>query len=206
MHVVGTGAASGCTSPPMPTSAAAMSTWMSNVMSQYSGFTSVNNGGQWLEYFEVANYAGCTNQFPATFNGAANPSQMVTTGTNGLPVDQFTYTYQLCVIGKGAGTQVVHTTETASFTISVNAQASSTKATTESFAAFGAFINNFTECQGPLVPGTITGPQIHQRIVELWLGSYIFTIRWASPWAILVRINNNCTTWRLLAMARAPRR
>ena len=190
----GTGAASGCTSAPMPTSTTAMSAWMSSMMSQYASFTSVQNASEWLEYFEVANYSGCTNQFPATYNGVANPVQTVTTGTNGLPVDSFTYYYQLCVIGKGVGTQVVHTSEVASFTISVNAQSASTKATLESFSAFGAFINNFTECLGPLVPGTITGPQFTNGSWNFGTGSYIFTDPVgqsgadASFW-----INNNCT-------------
>lgn len=190
----GSGAATGCTSAPMSTLATTMSTWMSNVTSQYANFTRVENGGPWQESFEVANFPGCTNQFPATYNGVSNPVQTATTNSStGLPVDTFTYTYQLCVIGKGVGTQVVHTSETGNFTIAVQAQSSSTKATQTSFSAFGAFINNFPPCTAPLVQGTLTGPQFTNGAWQFGTGTYIFTDpvgqsnAKADFW-----INNNC--------------
>jgi Tfp pilus assembly protein PilX len=190
----GAGAGAGCTSTPLPTGAANMTTWMSNMMGQYSSFMAVQNGGNWREYFEVGNYSGCTNQFPSTFNGVSNPVQMVTTSpATGLPVDSFTYYYQLCVVGKGAGTQISHTSETGSFTIAVGAQSAANKTVLESFSAFGAFIDNFSNCLGPLVPGTITGPQFTNGAWNFGSGSYIFTDpvgqsnAQASYW-----FNNNC--------------
>ncbi len=47
--------------------------------------------------------------------------------------------------------------ETGAITVNIT-QGSGTSSTTASFAAFGAFIDKFTACQGALVQGYLTGP------------------------------------------------
>ena len=89
----------------------------------------------------------------------------------------YTYGYQLTSQGSSTGSETAQITEKGAITVTVT-QASGTTSTTASFAAFGAFIDSFSACQGPLVQGYMTGPMYAMGNWNLSTGSspgYTFT-------------------------------
>ena len=89
----------------------------------------------------------------------------------------YTYGYQLTSQGSSTGSETAQIIEKGAMTVTVT-QASGTTSTTASFAAFGAFIDSFSSCQGPLVQGYMTGPMYAMGQWNLSYGSspgYTFT-------------------------------
>ena len=70
---------------------------------------------------------------------------------------QYIFDYNLTSVGAASGTEQASVSEYGSVILNISAQAQ-TAPTNISFAAFGAFINSFPACYGPLVYGTLTGP------------------------------------------------
>ena len=166
----GTGGASGCTTDPL--SGTNASTVLSSVTSAYGSFTAINSSGSWPGSFAVANSATCTNSLaPAT----GSPTTHV--GTNGL-IDRYTYTYNytLCATGRAQSLQQVLVKESGSVGMMVEAQTATSQTVQASFASFGVFIDQFSACQGALVPGTMTGPTFTNGAWNFGTsGSYVYT-------------------------------
>lgn len=128
------------------------------------------------------NTGAAANSVPATFK--------VTTATITLPsaptgvqtsgsYTQWTYVYNYSIVTQGSstGSEAAVITEKGALTVTIT-QGSGTSSTTTSFAAFGAFINSFSDCQGPLVQGYDTGPMYAFGNWNLSTGSspgYTFT-------------------------------
>ena len=86
----------------------------------------------------------------------------------GSPVHQLAVRLQLHLESQGTsqGSETAQIIETGAITVNIT-QGSGTSTTNASFAAFGAFIDSFTACQGPLVQGYLTGPMYAMRTMEL---------------------------------------
>jgi Tfp pilus assembly protein PilX len=176
----GAGAGTGCTSDPL--SSFNGTTVMSNLKTTYGSFSSVNSSGSWPGSFAIVNNDTSCNQVTAvtgspavgsTYTDTANPSDPL----NGLP-DSYTYTYNytICSTGRAQSLQQVLVKESGSFIINVQAQTAGSPPKPTSFAAFGAFIDNFSSCQGPLVYGTVSGPMFTNGSWNWGSGgSYIYT-------------------------------
>jgi Tfp pilus assembly protein PilX len=171
----GTGAASGCTTDPL--SGTNASTVLSGVKTTYASFASINSGSSansWPASFAmVDNGTVCTNSLAAA---TGSPTTHVNAGS-GL-VDSYTYTfnYTICSTGRAQSLQQVLVKETGALMMTVAAQTTTTQTAQVSFASFGVFIDNFSGCKGPLVPGTMTGPMFTNGAWNFGdSGSYIFT-------------------------------
>jgi len=144
-----------------------------------SSFSTLNSGqaaNAWPENYMVpASVTGCTTSVTFPTSGTTNPQVLATSG--GLNTSYaYTFNYTICSVGRAQALQQVIAKESGILTVTVTAAGPSSTPTPTSFAAFGAFINNFAECQGALVPGTMTG--------SFWTngswnfgtgGSYIYT-------------------------------
>ena len=178
----GAGGANGCTSDPLPANVS--TTILNYINSQYGGsFSSLNSGdavNSWLGNFQIANWSGvstpCTNSvalasgYPKTTQNAQGLNTAYT----------YQYNYILCAYGQAKSLTQVKIQESGSILATINAQTSTSQQTQTSFAAFGAFINNYPPCpaqgSGPLVPGTMTGPMFTNGAWQFGTGgSYIFT-------------------------------
>lgn len=157
----GTGAPTGCTAGPLSTYNP--TTAMSNLATTYGSFSNVNSSGSWPGSFAILqNDATCNKLTSAgaptvnsTYKNASNPSDPL----NGLPNSYtYTYNYTICSTGRAQSLQQVFVKESGSILITVAAQTQENPGKPTSFAAFGAFIDNFSACSAPLVYGTISGP------------------------------------------------
>lgn len=167
----------GCSSPPLATSAA--TTVLNNVLATsggYGSFTSLNSGqaaSSWPGSFQIVNTSTCANSF-----AIASGSPTVT-ATNSLGQNssyQYQFNYKLCAIGRALSSQQVQTMETGAITVNITAQTTSSVQTVVSFSAFADFIDNFSPCTGPLVYGTTTGPMFTNGAWQFGDGgTYIFT-------------------------------
>jgi len=165
--------ASGCTSAPMPTTAAG--TTLTYLTTTYGSFTSLNSGqatNSWAGNFVIANNGSCANSvalaagYPTTTQNAQGQNNSYT----------YVYNYTLCSVGRAQALQQVATQENGSVTINIQAQTSTSQSVTVSFSAFGGYINNFAQCSNPLVYGTNTGPFFTNTQWNFGSGgSYIFT-------------------------------
>ena len=165
--------AAGCTAAPL--SANTAGTALSNLTTTYSSFTSLNAGqgaNSWMGKFVIANNGGCVNSvglapgYPTTTQNAQGQNNAYT----------YVYNYTLCSVGRAQALQQVATQENGSVTVNIQAQTSTSQQQKVSFAAFGAFINNYPPCLGPLVPGTMTGPMFTNGAWQFMPGgAYIFT-------------------------------
>ena len=159
------------TTNPIPTGAAA--TVLSSVLTAYASSTSLNAGqaaNSWVESFVIPNTTGC----PTTFSLAPNSPTITSYDSNNNPNGyKYIYNYQLCVRGMAQGSEQTTVSETGSLILAVSGTQSTS---TTSFAAYGAFIDQFAPCLGPLVPGTLTGPFFTNGAWQFGTsGSYIFT-------------------------------
>jgi len=165
--------AAGCTAAPL--SASTGSTALSSLTTTYGSFTSLNAGqgaNSWMGKFVIANNGSCVNSvalaagYPTTTQNAQGQNNAYT----------YVYNYTLCSVGRAQALQQVATQENGSVTINIQAQTSTSQQETVSFAAFGGFINNFSQCSGGLVYGTNTGPFFTNGQWNFGSGgSYIFT-------------------------------
>jgi Tfp pilus assembly protein PilX len=167
-----TGNAAPCNTAPLATTSA--TTALNSVMATYANFTSLNAGqagGSSPESFLIGNTATCTNSA-----GLAAGYPTTTTNAQGqITAYTFRFNYTLCASGRGQATSQANTSETGNYTVVVAAQSTSTQTVNTSFAAFGAFINNFPPCLAPLIPGTMTGPMFTNGAWQFMPGNYIFT-------------------------------
>jgi len=145
----GTGASAGCTADPL--SGTNASTVISAVKTSYGSFGAVNASGSWPGSFSIVDVTNCTNSLAAA---TGSPTTHVNT-TSGL-IDTYTYrfNYTLCATGRAQSLQQVLVKESGSLVMTVQAQTTTTPTSTVSFAAFGAFINNYPPCLGALIPGS----------------------------------------------------
>jgi Tfp pilus assembly protein PilX len=99
-----------------------------------------------------------------------------TGGTSSAGVSAYTYTYpyKITVIGQSRTNETNTVEEQGYIILGVNITSNST--TTNSFAGYGMFIDQYPICSGTLVPGTITGPVFTNGAWTFGTsGSYIFT-------------------------------
>lgn len=127
------------------------------------------------------NIGSAASSVPASFTASATvtlPSAPTPTGSAGNYTNwQYVYNYTLQSQGSSQGSEMAQITETGAITVNIT-QGSGTASTTASFAAFGAFIDSFTACQGALVQGYLTGPMYALGQWNLSTGSspgYTFT-------------------------------
>lgn len=165
--------------PPMPSGAA--STAVSNVLTNYGSSYSTLNAGDaassWGESFEVS--SATLSQTACTVTATNNPSPPTPPPAPACPTDsqatayQYIYAYTLTSLGKAQGSEQETVSENGSFILNVSAGSSSS---TLSFASFGAFVDQYPPCLGPLVPGTMTGPMFTNGAWQFGTGGqYIFT-------------------------------
>ncbi len=127
------------------------------------------------------NSGSAAGSVPMSFTVTASvtlPSAPTPTGSAGDYTNwQYVYDYTLTSQGTSQGSETAQIIETGAITVNIT-QGSGTASTTASFAAFGAFIDSFTACQGPLVQGYLTGPMYAMGQWNLSTGSspgYTFT-------------------------------
>ncbi len=116
----------------------------------------IGDSGSWNEQFQmVANPNGTPVLGTPTGTGCTqnppNPNPAFNVQCN------YQYPYTVTVKGFASGTEAEEITETGTINYSSFSGSSSTSAP-PSFSRYGGFITNFGDCQGELVPGTMTGP------------------------------------------------
>lgn len=138
------------TVPPIPSSAP--STVQANILATYGGgFTIPTASGTWPEKFKIV--------APTSLTLATVPAQPVTsTDAKGNIIKySYTYNYTITSVGQSQGSEVATLTDGGHLVINVTPGASGP--TTQSFAGWGMFIDQYALCGGgDLVPGIITGP------------------------------------------------
>jgi len=130
------------------------------------GYFSFGDPNSWASQFKLLSPFGQTILGAPTSTYAANDPNacalITDTTCNGHVNDNdyqwtITYPFTVTVQGQSSGVENEEITETGKIIYeSVSGTASS--AGPPSFSKWGAFITNFASCQGPLVPGTMTGP------------------------------------------------
>ncbi len=108
--------------------------------------------------YSLNNYGQAGSSVPASFkisNVSIVPGS-VTPNANSS-VWTYIYDYSLTSQGSSLGSATATILEKGTITVVVS-QGSGTSTTNVAFSAFGAFIDSFTACQGPLVQGYLTGP------------------------------------------------
>jgi Tfp pilus assembly protein PilX len=89
---------------------------------------------------------------------------------------QYTYTYTLDVLGQVQNSEQAEILDTGNISITVNISQPSSVSRSQSFAAWGMFIDQSPICNGStLVNGTLTGPVFTNGSWNFNTGSYIFT-------------------------------
>jgi Tfp pilus assembly protein PilX len=157
--------------PPIASPATAAATVQSSVLNSWASGTSLNSGqaaDSWSESFKVVNTTSCPTQFQyasysiTSYDSNSNP--------NGY---RYIFNYQLCATGMAQGSEQTTVSESGNITLNVSGTGSQT---TTSFAYYGAFIDQFPPCLGPLVPGYLTGPMFTNGEWQ-WgtSGTYTFT-------------------------------
>jgi Tfp pilus assembly protein PilX len=159
----GAGAATGCTSAPLTGTTAASTAQTYITSSPYNAFGSLNAGqatNSWPANFMIpSSMTGCSTSVAFPTSGITPNPQILTTNSSGQPTSYaYTFSYTLCALGRAQALQQVATKEIGTLTITVTAQSAPGTPKNVTFADFGLFIDNFPECNGALVQGTITGP------------------------------------------------
>ena len=143
----------------------------------------------WSQSFNIVP-ASVSFVLPQTFqNPTPGYSCIPTPGTTlGCPTAGFssvvtsytyTYNYTLTSVGSATGSETSTITENGTFIINVSGTPPFYNA---SYSIFGAFITNYAPCLGPLVPGTMTGHDVHQRGMGFyaWGDLYLYGPGWTS--------------------------
>ena len=147
------------------TVAANVSTYLTT---QYGGFSSLNASNaasSWTENYKIT--AAAVTLAPGSPTVTSRDAMNNPTGYN------YIFNYNLTSMGNAQGSEQSVVSEKGSVTFNVTGAANST---TVSFAGFGFFVNNYVQCQAPLVPGTVTGPVFTNGAWEFYTaGPYIFT-------------------------------
>jgi len=159
------------TQPFAPGTETTVQTYINNTYGQ--SFGAVTGGGQtagsWPESFEVT-----------AFTLSAPTCQVVGGGgtcaapTGGVTGYNYIYPYTMIAQGRAQGTEKSTLSDRGAIVMSASLIAT---ATTQSFAAWGMFIDQWPICNGStLVPGTISGPVFTNGAWTFGTaGSYIFT-------------------------------
>jgi len=158
------------------------------VLSAYGSSTSLNAGSgstSWKENFQITNASLCLASTPTVtaVNTSAQGCSAATVASVSLTSVcdagfQYVFNYSLTSVGAASGSQADTVTENGSIRMNITGQAASNAV---SFAYFGAFIDKYPPCLGPLVPGTMTGPMFTNQGWEFmaaippYTAPYIFT-------------------------------
>jgi Tfp pilus assembly protein PilX len=178
---------------------AAPSTALSYLLSTYSSLSGgqVNSGNasaSWPSSFLIANTANCTNSFAA----AAGSPTISNTVVNGVSLNTqytFTFNYTLCATGTAtanANTALQHSAIREMGTIMLSVKSVDVPPAT--FAGYGAFIDNYSPCSAPLIPGIFSGPAFTNGAWQVSnSGQFIFTdhVGQANPY-IDYWVNGHC--------------
>jgi len=122
-----------------------------------AGYYSVGDPGSWGGQFQmIANPNATAVITGPTGNTAGTPNPSDPNNPTDLTYS-FIYTYTVTVQGKSTSGEAEQITETGTITYG-SISGSGAAGTPPSFSKWGAFITNFAACQGPLAPGTMTGP------------------------------------------------
>jgi Tfp pilus assembly protein PilX len=158
------------------------------VLSAYGSSTSLNAGSgstSWKESFHITNSSLCLASTPTVtaVNTSAQGCSSATVSSVSLTSAcdagyQYVFNYSLTSVGAASGSEADTVTENGSIRMNITGQAASNAV---SFAYFGAFIDKYPPCDGPLVPGTMTGPMFTNQGWEFmaaippYTAPYIFT-------------------------------
>ncbi len=149
-------AATNATNPPLPIGAVPAA--VTAAYAPYlAGYYSVGDTGSWKGQFQMlsVNPGGAPILGVPTVTQVPNPLD-AQSSTNGDNIWTFAYPYTVTVKGQSyLGAEEI--TETGTIVYS-SVTGTTTGGGPTKFSKWGAFISNFTACQGALVPGTITGP------------------------------------------------
>ncbi len=122
-----------------------------------AGYFTVGDAGSWKSQFQmIANPNGAPVLGLPTVTSKANPNDANSPG-NGDLIWTFNYPYTVTISGRSSGSEAEVITETGIIVYS-SLSGTGAAANPPKFSKWGAFITNFADCQGPLVPGTMTGP------------------------------------------------
>jgi Tfp pilus assembly protein PilX len=154
--------------PPIANPANVATNAQNYLTTNYGNFVSLNASqatNSWKEQFKITS---------VTFSLApGSPTVTSRDTTTGNPTGySYIYNYSLTAMGAAQGTEQASVSESGSLTFGITAQATTT---TQSFASFGTFVDQYAPCFAPLVPGTMTGPMFTNGAWQFTTGSYIFT-------------------------------
>jgi hypothetical protein len=122
-----------------------------------AGYYSIGDSGSWGGQFEmIANPGGTAVITGPTGNTTGTPNPSDPSNPTDL-MYSFVYTYTVTVQGKSTSGEAEQITEVGNITYG-STSGSGAAGAPPSFSKWGAFITNFAACQGPLAPGTMTGP------------------------------------------------
>jgi Tfp pilus assembly protein PilX len=155
---------------PLPSGVEA--TVRSALLAMYGSPQSINQGAAsnaWQGSFRITNL---------TYQLLTNPPQPVVTATDGSgnpTAYQYTFMYTLTAVGRSQGSEESTVQEQGNLILNVALTPGGP--TTQSFAAWGMFIDQYAVCSGSyLVPGTISGPVFTNGGWTFGTtGAYIFT-------------------------------
>ena len=162
------------TTQPIPTGTEA--TVKSYIATTYGSFQKLTGSGQaasaWPEKFKIDPNTVTVSLTSCTVQGGGGTCAAPTGAVTGY---QYIYGYTLTAIGQSAGTE--NTTLVDNGSLIINATLAPAGGSTQSFAAWGMFIDKYTICDGStLVPGTISGPVFTNGAWNFGTsGKYIFT-------------------------------
>ena len=156
--------------PPIASAATLATTVQTYVNTNYGSSSSpysLNAGGA-AKSLQEKFYISSVTLAPAT----GTPTTTVVSGAT--TAYQYIYNYSMTAVGTATGNEKATITENGSIIITDSSTASQTS--NIAFSAFGAFINSFPACNGPLVYGTLSGPMYANGQWNFGSGgSYTFT-------------------------------
>jgi hypothetical protein len=150
--------------PPVPNYTQNATTIQSNINNTYGTSCYLSGPGTANQNCYVANTAAgssMSESFQITHvsvaPAAGTPTVTATNSNGNATAYQYIYNYTLTSVGSATGSEQATITENGSIIVNVSSVPGTTT-TNVAFSAFGAFINSFPPCIGPLVYGTTTGP------------------------------------------------
>jgi len=154
--------ASPTANPPLPANGTIPAAVLASYAPYMAGYTTFGDPGSWNEQFKMVANPGnvAVLQTPQPTSGAGqpfcNPPPDPSHPNDNITCD-YVYPYTVTVQGQSAGGEAEEITESGTINFHSNSgQGQNSKP--PAFSVYGAFINHFGDCQGPLVQGTMTGP------------------------------------------------
>jgi Tfp pilus assembly protein PilX len=144
-----------------------------------------------VQTYVTTNYGSSGSPYALNAGGAANSlsekfyiSSVSVSAATGYPTTtvvngattayKYIYNYSMTAIGSATGYEQATITENGAIIVTDSTTAE--QSANVAFSAFGAFINNFPACNGPLVYGTLSGPMYANGQWNFGAsGSYTFT-------------------------------